>query len=53
MHRHHHDTVILLIHIVQIGIEGDFLEETVQPDGSVVMKIIKQYNQSPIGDYLN
>ena len=29
------------------------LEETVQPDGSVVMKIIKQYNAAPVGDYLN
>ena len=29
------------------------LEETVQQDGSVVIKIIKQYNQSPVGDYLN
>ena len=29
------------------------LEETTQPDGSIVVKIIKQYNQSPVGDYLN
>lgn len=29
------------------------LEETEQPDGSVLIKIIKQYNSSPIGDYLN
>lgn len=29
------------------------LEETVQPDGSIVLKVIKQYNQSPVGDYLN
>lgn len=29
------------------------VEETTQPDGSVVLKIIKQYNSSPIGDYLN
>lgn len=28
------------------------VEETPRPDGSVVMKIIKQYNQSPVGDYL-
>lgn len=26
-------------------------EET-QPDGSVIIKIIKQYNYSPVGDYL-
>lgn len=29
------------------------LEETKQPDGSVILKIIKQYNQSPVGDYLD
>lgn len=29
------------------------LEEAVQPDGSVVIKIIKQYNASPVGDYLD
>lgn len=29
------------------------LEETTQPDGSIMVKIIKQYNQSPVGDYLN
>ena len=29
------------------------VEETLQPDGSVILKIIKQYNQSPVGDYLN
>ena len=27
-------------------------EET-QPDGSVMIKIIKQYNTSPVGDYLD
>lgn len=29
------------------------LEEVVQPDGSVIVKIIKQYNMSPVGDYLD
>lgn len=29
------------------------LEETEQSDGSVMIKIIKQYNTSPVGDYLN
>lgn len=29
------------------------VEETVQPDDSIIIKIIKQYNQSPVGDYLN
>ena len=28
------------------------VEEATQPDGSVILKIIKQYNQSPVGDYL-
>lgn len=29
------------------------VEEALQPDGSVILKIIKQYNQNPVGDYLN
>ncbi len=29
------------------------VEEAVQPDGSVIMKIIKQYNQSDVGEYLD
>lgn len=29
------------------------LEEQVQEDGSIMLKVIKQYNQSPVGDYLN
>ena len=29
------------------------LEETVQPDGSIIIKVIKQYNTSPVGDYLD
>ena len=29
------------------------VEETLQPDGSVILKSIKQYNQSPVGDYLD
>ncbi len=28
------------------------VSETVQPDGSIVMDIIKQYNQCNVGDYL-
>ncbi len=28
------------------------LEETKQEDGSIIIKIIKQYNNSPVGDYL-
>lgn len=29
------------------------VEETKQSDGSVMMKIIKQYNQSDVGEYLD
>ncbi len=29
------------------------LEETQQPDGSIIVKVIKQYNSSPVGDYLD
>lgn len=29
------------------------LEEEKRPDGSIVLKLIKQYNTSPVGDYLN
>lgn len=28
------------------------VEEMLQTDGSIMIKIIKQYNQSPVGDYL-
>lgn len=29
------------------------VEENPQPDGSILIKIIKQYNSSPVGDYLD
>lgn len=29
------------------------VSEETQPDGSVMIKIIKQYNISPVGDYLD
>lgn len=29
------------------------VEENVQSDGSIIIKIIKQYNSSPVGDYLD
>lgn len=29
------------------------VDKSVQPDGSVIMKVIKQYNASPVGDYLD
>lgn len=34
------------------GIQHKIVEESVQPDGSVILRIIKQYNKSPVGDYL-
>ena len=29
------------------------LSEDQQPDGSVLLKVIKQYNNAPVGDYLS
>ncbi len=29
------------------------VEQETQPDGSIIVKVIKQYNSSPVGDYLN
>ena len=29
------------------------ISERVEPDDSIIIEIIKQYNQSPVGDYLN
>ena len=29
------------------------VEETEQPDGSILVKVIKQNNTSPVGDYLD
>lgn len=28
------------------------LEEETQQDGSIIVRVIKQYNQSPVGDYI-
>lgn len=33
-------------------IKHRIVEETEQPDGSIMVKVIKQYNSSPVGDYL-
>jgi len=35
------------------GTKYRVLEENEQEDGSVILKIIKQYNSSPVGDYFN
>lgn len=29
------------------------LEEKEEPDGSIIVKVIKQYNSSPVGNYLD
>lgn len=29
------------------------VDRTEQADGSILLKVIKQYNSSPVGDYLN
>lgn len=29
------------------------VEEQTQPDGSILIKVIKQYNASPVGNYLD
>lgn len=29
------------------------VDETEQPDGSIMIKVIKQYNSSPVGSYLD
>lgn len=34
-------------------VQYKILEENTLEDGSIMIKIIKQYNQSPVGDYLN
>ena len=34
------------------GTRYRILDKAAQPDGSIELKIIKQYNQSPVGDYL-
>ena len=34
------------------GTDFRILEEKPQEDGSIAIKIIKQYNDSPVGDYL-
>ena len=29
------------------------VEQSDEPEGSILLKIIKQYNATPVGDYLN
>lgn len=34
------------------NIQYKIVEQVVQADGSIILKIMKQYNSSPVGDYL-
>lgn len=34
-------------------VQHRIVSEEVQADGSIILKVIKQYNTSPVGDYLN
>lgn len=40
-------------HMEKCGTKFRILSETVQDDGSILMEIKKQYNMSPVGEYLN
>lgn len=35
------------------GTQYRILEEAPQPDGPIVVKVVKQYNACPVGDYLD
>jgi hypothetical protein len=39
--------------LVRSGTQYRIVEETLQPDGSIILQIIKQYNASPVGHYLD
>ena len=39
--------------LVRSRTKHKILEENTQSDGSVIIKIIKQYNTSPVGEYLD
>ena len=39
--------------LVRSRTQHKIVEQTVQPDGSIIVKVMKQYNSSPVGDYLN
>ncbi|MGN1148874.1 MAG: hypothetical protein ACI4TB_10645 [Lachnospiraceae bacterium] len=40
-------------HLDRSGTKYKILSETPQNDGSIMMEIKKQYNMSPVGEYLN
>lgn len=37
----------------QNHIKYRIVKQTSEPDGSIIIEIIKQYNSSPVGNYLN
>lgn len=39
--------------LVKNSTKHKIVEETKQPDGSIIIKIIKQNSTSPVGDYLD
>ena len=39
--------------LIRSNARHKILEEDLQSDGSVIVKLIKQYNQSPVGSYLD
>ena len=39
-------------HLEHSRTEYKIVEELPQQDGSLIVKVIKQYNNSPVGDYL-
>lgn len=40
-------------HLEQCRTKYKILDEAAQPDGSLVVKLKKQYNSQPVGDYLD
>lgn len=38
--------------LIRKGIRFKIVEQQEQPDGSITIKVIKQYNSCPVGDYL-
>jgi len=40
-------------HLEKNHTQYKIVEQNAQTDGSIIRKVIKQYNASPVGDYLN
>ena len=39
--------------LIRNGTKHKIVEEAKQADGSIIVRIIKQYNSSPVGEYLD